>query len=77
VTRGVIELEPVTFELKDGGIGYISVNEFSRDVGADVNDAIATLRRDSGGRPVRARCSTCARTPAARSTRRWRSATCS
>ena len=28
VTRGVIELEPVTSELKDGNIGYISVNEF-------------------------------------------------
>src|SRR6478609_6879050 len=50
VTRGVIELEPVTSELKEGGIGYISVNEFSRDVGADVNSAIASLRRDSGGR---------------------------
>ena len=36
VTRGVIELEPVTHELKDGNVGYISVNEFSRDVGADV-----------------------------------------
>src|SRR6478609_6925746 len=50
VTRGVIEIEPVTSELKDGNIGYISVNEFSRDVGADVNSAIASLRRDSGGR---------------------------
>src|SRR6476620_11794336 len=29
VMRGVIELEPVTHELKDGGVGYISVNEFS------------------------------------------------
>ncbi len=34
VTRGVIELEPVTHELMDGNIGVISVNEFSRDVGA-------------------------------------------
>jgi carboxyl-terminal processing protease len=50
VTRGVIELEPVTWELEPGGIGVISVNEFSRDVGADVNDAIVALRRDSGGR---------------------------
>ena len=50
VTRGVIELEPVTWTLEAGNIGVISVNEFSRDVGADVNDAIAALRRDSGGR---------------------------
>ena len=36
VTRGVIELEPVTHKLEAGGIGVITVNEFSRDVGADV-----------------------------------------
>ena len=50
VTRGVIELEPVTWELKPGGIGVISVNEFSRDVGIDVNNAIVALRRENGGR---------------------------
>lgn len=43
VTRGVIELEPVTFELQ-GDIGVISVNEFSRDVGKDVNLAINSLK---------------------------------
>jgi len=43
VTRGVIELEPVTSELK-GDIGVISVNEFSRDVGKDVNIALAKLK---------------------------------
>lgn len=49
VTRGVIKLEPVTWQLKDGA-GVISVNEFSRDVGVDVNRAIADLRRQSGGK---------------------------
>ncbi|KHL24808.1 peptidase S41 [Croceibacterium mercuriale] len=49
VTRGLIELEPVTHELKDGRIGYISVNEFSRDVGADVNSALNALRTQAGG----------------------------
>jgi carboxyl-terminal processing protease len=44
VTRGVIELEPVTFELMEGNIGHISVNEFSRDVGADVLSAVGELR---------------------------------
>lgn len=50
VTRGLIELEPVTYELEEGGIGVISVNEFSRDVGIDVNNALVALRRDNGGR---------------------------
>ncbi len=50
VTRGVIELEPVTHELKAGNIGYISVNEFSRDVGADVLKAWTDLKKKSGGR---------------------------
>jgi carboxyl-terminal processing protease len=47
VTRGVIELEPVTHELMEGQIGHISVNEFSRDVGADVLTAIGELRRQA------------------------------
>jgi carboxyl-terminal processing protease len=49
VTRGVIELEPVTHELKPGAIGYISVNEFSRDVGADVYSAWEDLKKKAGG----------------------------
>ncbi len=50
VTRGLIELEPVTWELQSGGIGLISVNEFSRDVGRDVNAALQALRQEAGGR---------------------------
>jgi len=50
VTRGVIDLEPVTHKLEAGGIGTISVNEFSRDVGADVFAAWQALSRDAGGR---------------------------
>lgn len=46
VTRGVIELEPVTWELKDN-VGVISVNEFSRNVGNDVNRAIADLKKQA------------------------------
>ncbi|MDE2435140.1 MAG: S41 family peptidase [Sphingomonadales bacterium] len=49
VTRGVIKLEPVTWNL-DKDVGVISVNEFSRDVGVNVNKAIADLRKQSGGR---------------------------
>lgn len=49
VTRGVIELEPVTWEL-DENIGIITINEFSRDVGKDVNDAVKSMGRETGGR---------------------------
>lgn len=50
VTRGVIELEPVTSELK-GDVGVISVNEFSRDVGKDVNSAILSLKAQAAKTP--------------------------
>ena len=49
VTRGVIRLEPVTWELKDG-VGVISVNEFSNEVGVDVAKGIEDLRKQSGGK---------------------------
>jgi len=48
VTRGVIELEPVTSKL-DGKVGVVSVNEFSRDVGRDVGQAIEAMRKQAGG----------------------------
>jgi carboxyl-terminal processing protease len=49
VTRGVIQLEPVTWKA-EGNVGVITVNEFSRDVGKDVNLAIADLRRQTAGK---------------------------
>ena len=49
VTRGVIKLEAVTWELKDG-VGVITVNEFSHDVGNDVKKGIEDLRRQAGGK---------------------------
>ena len=50
VTRGLIQLEPVTHDLKPGGIGLVSVNQFSRDVGKDVLAAIKEMRTKAGGR---------------------------
>ncbi|WP_128891494.1 S41 family peptidase [Erythrobacter sp. HKB08] len=50
VTRGVIELEPVTHEIAAGNIGIITVNEFSRDVGADVFASWQAMRREATGR---------------------------
>ncbi len=52
VTRGVIELEPVTWDLKDGNIGHISVNEFSADVGADVRKGLRELQEQATGHLV-------------------------
>ncbi|MFT4028070.1 MAG: S41 family peptidase [Novosphingobium sp.] len=49
VTRGVIDLEPVTWKL-EGSLGVITVNEFSRDVGSDVNGAILAMKRQSAGK---------------------------
>lgn len=50
VTRGVIELEPVTHELTSGNIGVITVNEFSADVGADVFQAWTQIQEQATGR---------------------------
>ncbi len=50
VKRGVIELEPVTWELEDGNIGHIMINEFSRDVGSDVFAAWEDLQSQASGR---------------------------
>ncbi|GAB5348765.1 S41 family peptidase [Alteriqipengyuania sp. 357] len=50
VTRGVIELEPVTHSVAAGGVGIITVNEFSRDVGADVFAAWGDIQREADGR---------------------------
>ncbi|NBC37934.1 PDZ domain-containing protein [Novosphingobium sp. FSY-8] len=49
VTRGVIELRPVTYKL-EGNIGVITVNEFSRDVGRQAAEAIADMRRQTANR---------------------------
>ncbi len=49
VTRGVITLEPVTSKL-EGNIGIVTVNEFSRDVGKFVNQAITKMKTDTGGK---------------------------
>ncbi|WFL78699.1 S41 family peptidase [Altererythrobacter arenosus] len=50
VTRGVIELEPVTYKLERGNIGVISVNEFSADVGSDVYSAWSSIKKEAAGR---------------------------
>ncbi|MEL6529280.1 MAG: S41 family peptidase [Pseudomonadota bacterium] len=50
VTRGVIELEPVTHSVEAGNIGVIIVNEFSADVGQDVFNAWGKIQEEATGR---------------------------
>jgi len=49
VTRGVIELEPVTSELASGNIAVITVNEFSANVGANVYAEWQELKKKAPG----------------------------
>jgi carboxyl-terminal processing protease len=49
VMRGVIDLKPVTSKL-EGTIGVVSVNEFSRNVGNEVNAAIQAMKQETGGK---------------------------
>ena len=49
VMRGVIDLKPVTAKYENG-IGVISVNEFSRNVGNEVNREIQAMRQANGAR---------------------------
>ena len=49
ITRAIIDLKPVDFEVKDG-IGIITVASFSADVGNDVTAAMKGIRAKLGGR---------------------------
>lgn len=48
VTRQVIDLKPVTWEVKDN-VGVITVASFSADVGADVAAAVRDIRAKTNG----------------------------
>jgi len=52
VTRGVIELEPVTHEIAAGNVAVISVNEFSANVGANVYAAWQQIKKEAPGGKV-------------------------
>ena len=49
ITRAIIDLKPVDFEVKDG-IGIITVASFSADVGNDVTAAMKGIRAKLGGK---------------------------
>ena len=50
VTRGVIDLEPVTHKL-EGNVGVITVNEFGHNVGRDVGDAVTAMKAQAAKAP--------------------------
>jgi len=51
VTRAVIDLKPVKWEVKEG-IGVIDINEFSTDAGKDVRTAIRGIKTALGHDPI-------------------------
>jgi carboxyl-terminal processing protease len=51
ITRQIIELQPVDSKVVNG-IGVISVSSFSANVAAQVNDAWAKVRAQTGGHPA-------------------------
>jgi carboxyl-terminal processing protease len=51
LVREVIVQKPVKWEVKDG-IGYININTFSENTGADVRGAIAGIDKALGRRPL-------------------------
>jgi carboxyl-terminal processing protease len=51
VTRAVIDLKPVRWEVKDR-IGVISITGFSEQTGADVVAAVSGIKRSLGGNPL-------------------------
>jgi carboxyl-terminal processing protease len=50
VTREIIDLKPVTWEVKDN-VGIITVSSFSEDTGRDVASAIKGIESELGGKP--------------------------
>ena len=51
ITRAIIDLKPVTWEVKDD-IGIITIASFTSSVGEDVNQAIADIEAKLGRKPV-------------------------
>ncbi len=51
LTRQIIVLKPVKWELK-GNVGYININAFSKNTGADVRSALVSIDKSLGRRPT-------------------------
>lgn len=51
LTREIIVLKPVKWEVK-GDVGYININTFSKNTGADTRAAMAAIDKSLGRRPL-------------------------
>ncbi|MCH4150738.1 MAG: S41 family peptidase [Sphingobium sp.] len=51
LVREKIDLKPVKWEVKNG-VGIININEFSANTGADVKDAVRSIARSLGRKPI-------------------------
>ena len=51
LTRQIIELKPVKWEVR-GDVGYININSFSKNTGADVRGALMGIDKSLGRRPA-------------------------
>lgn len=52
LVREQIELKPVKWEIKDGSIGYIDLNQFSGNSAQAVEAALADINKATGGHPL-------------------------
>jgi carboxyl-terminal processing protease len=52
LVREQIELKPVKWEIKDGSIGYIDLNQFSGNSAEAVEAALADINKATGGHPT-------------------------
>ena len=52
VVRERIQLRPVKWEIKDGGIGYVNIDTFSGNVGDQVRSALLSIDKATGGHPL-------------------------
>ncbi len=49
LTRDVIHIKSVKYELLDEGIGYIKISQFQENVSDELEDALSSLELDNGG----------------------------
>ena len=52
MVRETIELKPVKWEIKDGDIGYIDLNQFSGNSAEAVEAALADINKATSGHPI-------------------------
>ncbi len=50
ITRAIIRVDSVKSMLKPGGVGYVRISTFDENTPAELRTALATLRREAGGR---------------------------